>query len=457
MWNLRGFTNENGQTTVIAAVGLTVILAFLGLGIDVGQLRYAKRNLQMAADAAALAATLEIEPCAGTPNCTAMQTAAQNALVENGLTGATLVTNCATTATTGLTLMVNNPACSLGANDPNAGKNNFVEVSVSQPQTTYFAKLLGFANVPLVARAQAMRSGAADCMYALDPNGGNAITVDLLAAVSSPCGIVDESTASNALSCNLLAAVNVPEVKVAGGVENFLCSMSSGVTTKATMPHPADPLAYLPKPAVPDCGTSTASPYHGASSTVNILGNATLYADAAYCGGIIVGPLANVTFEPGTYVLGSSHGIGGLAVNLGSTVSGSDVMFYNYGPSGGINFLLTLPLLGNIDLRAPTSGTYGGMLFFQDPGNTTPAYIAGGVNLGGILTGTRLQGTYYFPTAKVTYALSGLQDYNTLVAYDIDFAVLTLGFTKQTTGFTNNYSSLANGSPAGGSGAVLVQ
>jgi hypothetical protein len=219
------------------------------------------------------------------------------------------------------------------------------------------------------------------------------------------------------------------------------------------VPKPSDPLAYLPKPTVPACGTSTSSPYHGATAALNITGTATLYSDYAYCGGINIQPGAIVTFEPGTYVLTSSHGAGGLTINLGTTVTGNGVTFYNYGPSGGISFPFTGVTLGGVDLVAPTTGTYEGILFFQDPQDTTGAQI-----YGTSVWNTTLEGTYYFPKASVTYAFSGPVNYNILVAYDITFAVLTFGTTNyNTSGFSNNYSTLADGSPTQGTGAVLVQ
>jgi hypothetical protein len=107
-----------------------------------------------------------------------------------------------------------------------------------------------------------------------------------------------------------------------------------------------------------------------------------------------------------------------------------------------------------VSLTAPTSGTYSGILFLQSPSNTTTATIAGSTSWN-----TKLQGTYYFPNAKVTYALDGLVTYNILVAKDIEFAFLTLGAgtVGGSQSFNNDYSSLANGSPLSGSGAVLEQ
>ena len=46
---------ESGQAIVAVALGLVVLLGMLGLGIDFGYLRYMKRQMQTAADAAAIA------------------------------------------------------------------------------------------------------------------------------------------------------------------------------------------------------------------------------------------------------------------------------------------------------------------------------------------------------------------------------------------------------------------
>jgi hypothetical protein len=71
---------------------------------------------------------------------------------------------------------------------------------------------------------------------------------------------------------------------------------------------------------------------------------------------------------------------------------------------------------------------------------------------------TTLQGTYYFPRAKVVFAFDGPVSYNILDAWQVEFAVLTFASgTFKSSGFGNDYSSLANGSPIKGIGGVLVQ
>jgi hypothetical protein len=148
---------------------------------------------------------------------------------------------------------------------------------------------------------------------------------------------------------------------------------------------------------------------------------------------------------------------GGLTITAGAVVNGTGVTFYNYGTSngitGGITFVGTLPLIGSVNLVAPTTGTYAGILFFQDPGDVAPATLV--ASLGGA---TLLQGAFYFPSAPVTYAVSGNSKFNILVAKDITFAALTIGGTAyEQSVFGNDYSTLPGGSPIPATGAVLAQ
>jgi Flp pilus assembly protein TadG len=457
---------ESGSAAVMVALSLVVILGIMGLAIDVGQLRLTKQNLQMAADAAALAGALELNTCGSTPDCAAMEAAAKAALTENGFTASTVQTGCIPTGT-GLAITINNGPCALGTANPHNGNTSYVEVVVSQNQPTYFAGVLGISSVNIKTRAEAARSGGSNCMFALDPNGAGAITVGFLAALYSPkCGIVDESSSSSALTC-LLGSITGSQIGVVGGYLNIWCPTSSPAPiTGIAVPNPADPLDYLPTPPVPSCGTSKNSPYNGSASALTLTGSSgavTLYP-GAYCGGITIGFGANVTFMPGTYVLTSWNGTktispGGLTMDLGATVTGSGVTFYNYGsPSnsngGGITFNFTSFTSGGVNLTAPTSGTYSGILFFQDPQNISTSTIMGTSSWN-----TVLQGIYYFPSAPVQFVFDGFVSYSVLVAKDISFLLLTVGSNIIQTGANNNndFSSLSNGSPLSGSGAVLVQ
>lgn len=83
--------HDSGQALVIVAFVMVTMLGFLGLVVDLGYVRYMKRHMQKLADAAALAAALELSACGSTPDCSALTTTAQNAVTENSFTGGTLV------------------------------------------------------------------------------------------------------------------------------------------------------------------------------------------------------------------------------------------------------------------------------------------------------------------------------------------------------------------------------
>ncbi|MBE7159247.1 MAG: hypothetical protein INR62_12600, partial [Rhodospirillales bacterium] len=443
--------DESGQALVIGALSLVVLMGALGLAIDGGQLRYQKRQMQLAADAAALAAALEVSTCGTTTNCSAMQTAAKNALAENGFTSSSLLTNCASRTGVTLELTVSNPPCALPG-DPNYGQSGYVEVIVSEPVPTVFARVLGISKVPIMARSEAAPTGTSNCVYALDPASSSAVAVDVGAAVSSSCGIVVESTSSNALQC-ILGSISARSITVSGGVYSAWCSMNPTPATRAAAPSPADPLSSLTKPAVPACGSSTRSPYNGSNGALTITGTATLSPAYAYCGGITIKSGANVTLQPGTYVLTSKSGVGGLSIDVGATVNGTGVTFYNDGPVGGVTMSRSTTTAGAVTLVAPTTGVYAGILFFQHPQDTAQATL-----IGTAAWNTVLEGAYYFPKAKVVTAFSGAANYNILVAYDIEFASLNGANVSSTSVFTSNYSSLTNGSPLGnGAGAAVVQ
>src|SRR5207249_10108719 len=95
-------------------------------------------------------------------------------------------------------------------------------------------------------------------------------------------------------------------------------------------------------------------------------GVATTLGPGVYCGGITVGPSANVTFLPGTYVLMGDKTGGGLTVKGNSTVQGNGVTFYNTATAAK-NFQPFSVTGGTVgSLSAPTSGPMESMLFFQD-------------------------------------------------------------------------------------------
>jgi Flp pilus assembly protein TadG len=414
-----GLRDESGQALLLVAVAMAVILGFAGLVVDVGQLHYTQSRLQAAADAAAVSGALEIAYCGGTSNCSEMQTAAQKALVENGFAGSTLVTQCATGAGSGLTLTINNGPCAAGsaANDPNYGNTSYVEALVSEPQPTYFIRVLGITSTMLSARAEATVGNFPFCVDTLGSSGTTFQSNG--GTLTASCGILVNSTGSPAFQANG-GTITASAIDISGGDQITGASVSPTPTTHA--PGLSNPLSWVPVPAVGSCTFSKAYSVNGGNVALNP-GN--------YCGGIIVNS-GVATFNPGFYTLGGS----GLLVNGGS-MSGNGVTLYFQAGSATFNGS------NNINLVAPTTGTYAGILFFQNPSDTSSATINGG-------TGSVFQGALYFPDATVQLNGGNVAAYTIVVSKSVQMngSSFSIG---------NDYSSLPGGSPAKGVTAVLAE
>ncbi|WP_263356076.1 pilus assembly protein TadG-related protein [Acidicapsa ligni] len=503
---LRRLSDERGQTLVVGALCMTVILCSIGFAIDIGHVRYVKRTLQTAADAAAIAAAAEIRVCGTTPDCGAMTTAAEKALGENNYTVTTVaLNNCSPAPGSALTLTINSPACSVST-DPNKGLKNYAEAIVSDPVPTYFAKIFGVSTIPVTARAEAGRGLGGPCIYALDPTAPGAITLAVGLGFRSNCGIVDESNSNAAATCLLtLGTVSIPQFYVVGHtgsglLDGLLCGVAPPARVGMPVPSPADPLAYLPSPTPPTpgqgCGSGAPNflggggTWNGSSSPITILigGLGTspfVFNPGIYCGAItealglgatlhfypgtyegginiVAGVGTTVIFEPGTYILEQGPGplgaSGGLNITISalSSITGNGVTFYNAGnvtnPGNSIGSIsITAPAtlgLSSFNLSAPASGEYGGILFFQGHGvNATGTVVAS------LLQGSSMNGAFYLPNAQFTYAVGAIaNNYNIIVADTINF-----GVAQVLTTVGNNYATLQSGSPLNGNDVTLVQ
>jgi Flp pilus assembly protein TadG len=430
--------SRGGQAIILFVLALPVLFGMVGLAFDIGFLEMLKHKAQTAADAAAIAGAVDLP-------YGSMTTSARAASAVNGFTN----------GVNGASIVVNNPpsigphaggSCSGGSPSPNC---NYVEVVVSQPEPTFFLRMVGAASsTPVAARAVAYNT-AGDCVFALNPTMSGALTL-LIGAINTPnCAVIVDSNDPSAVS-GFLAFVTARQIGIVGNYSGcFLCFFNPNPVT-GIAPE-SDPLAYLPAPTVGACpvtvktissGSVTLNPSLGCYN-VNITGNANVTFMPGEYSAIAVnsGAAPTLTFQPGTYVI---QGSGGLSLGgNGSTVTGNGVTFY-LGPSaGGVS---VNGVLNTMNLVAPTTGTYAAILFFQDRSNTHPACIGGcGVSLSGILQFLQVQGALYFPSAALSFTgccQSSAGPFYT--AYEITVAdSLSLFFDY----FNDDYSSLPGGSP----------
>jgi Flp pilus assembly protein TadG len=421
--------DESGDIMVLGAVGLVAIIAFAGLAIDVGQLRLDKRRMQAAVDAAAMAGALEISNCGSTHACTNMQTAAKQALIENGYSSSdiTVVTQCGTSSATPIILTINNGPCALGSktSDPNYGDSSYVEAQLKMTQGMTFARVIGVSSIPISVRSEAGSGSPSYCVYTSTKNQGTSGPTGVLlngGNFTASCGIMDDSGSSNALTTNSGGTISATSFNVHGGWSPNNGGTFPQATPSTNVSAVSDPFSYLSPPSQ---GTVQQQYNYspGGSVTLN---------PGAYMGGININSGVSVTLNPGTYYMGGS-------INDGGTLTGTGVTIYF--ASGSI----TMNSGSTAQLSAPTSGTYKGVLFYQNPSDSTSMIIDGNST-------AKYEGAIYAPGAQLTLNSAG----NTAAYTFLDvYNIIINSSSKFTIG--NDYSSLSGGAPISGGGAALVE
>jgi Flp pilus assembly protein TadG len=400
-------SGRSGQSLILVALMMTSIMGFAALVIDVGFFESLKRQMQTAADAAAIAAAKELS----SGNSSDEVAAAQADATTNGFTAGT-VGNVITTVTIG--------APGSGPFQNIAGA---VEVDIKQTQPSFLLAAVGIKTVTVTASATASPSGQPACIYALNPSASGAIQIVGNQTISTACGMLDNSSSSSAFSATGNITATGTQIGVVGNY-SFTGNINVSPTPITGMASVSDPLASLPEPSVGSCT------YTNYSQTGNL--NLTI-SQGVYCGGITLVGNVNLILNPGTYIING----GGISVTGNSTITGAGVFIYLTGTSSTYK---GVTITGNdqTTLSAPTSGTYAGILFFQDRTISSATASANPNNLTGNAS-SLYEGTLYFPTTEIEYTGNSSSTYTILVAYTIDFTGnATIG---------NNYSSLANGSP----------
>ncbi|MEE8272901.1 MAG: hypothetical protein V3R98_14410 [Alphaproteobacteria bacterium] len=360
--------DRSGGVFIYTAIILPLLIGVAGLSIDVVIWHAHSRIVRTIADAAAMAGALELVRSDGVQ----LQAAALSDAIVNGLDSGQ-----------GDSMTVNNPP--LGGSYTGV---DAVEVIVQRPAPMFLAQLFLGAPATISARAVVRVDANDTCVYALNPTVASAVKVAGGAQVVMPCGVMANSTNNRAVTVSGAGScLDATEIRIVGDY-----SGNCLIPAPTTGENPAaDPLAALPPPSYdPSCITG--------KTKVNA--GETLYLSPDhYCGAIEVSGNGTLIFQPGTYILG-----GGLKFNANSVVSGTDVTFYLKNTSGQSDNVI-IAGGADVDLRAPTTGNYAGILFFQDPNATA------GVNhnFTGGSTQT-LDGILYFPTHDLSFSGGSITD-----------------------------------------------
>src|SRR4029079_1257869 len=315
--------NERGSTAVVVALTMPLIAGGAAMGVETTFWYYKDLEVQAAADAAVYTAALEKR--AGS-DAAAMTAAAKTTATENGFQQAIG------------TAEINSP--------PKTGthqNSKSVEVILRETQPRFFSSLFLLTPVVVAGRAVAsyQDSGSA-CILALHKSASKAALFSgSSTSTFKNCSVMSNSLASDAVTVQGSGKLQTSCIYSAGGV-----SLGGGTTlvdcktAQTDLPPVGAPYADLPVPT--------------ATGPCRNTGGANLQA-GSYCSGMSLS--GTKTLQPGVYVISG----GDLKINANANISGSGVTFYL---TGGARVSMN----GNatVNLSAPTSGDYSGVLFFGD-------------------------------------------------------------------------------------------
>ena len=390
--------DENGSVLAYLVV-IPVLAGALAIGVETGELYRVKHQMQSAADDAALAYAYDII------NGKSTSAASIDALYEAQRNG---FTNGANT----VTVTVNTPPTQ-GSNINTPGA---VEVVVNKTQNLTFASLLNTASsgYALTARSVAIPVGTTStstssvgCMVALTPNNEQGISLSSFNNYTGDCALISYATATG-------TAAGTASIGISS-FNNFTLSGDGMIWSRGSL-FAGSYNHFTPNATQTNQTSTIVDPYSGLGAPspgtctytnfTEPAGNNLTLLPGTYCGGLSVTNKSNVYFTAGTYYVSN----GDLIIRSDNNVSCS-----NCTNGGGTTFVLTqtsgnnsdiggvsITSENNITLSAPNSGTYKGVLFYQDSrvakgtmASTSKIFTMSSLN------NATLSGAVYFPNNAI--------------------------------------------------------
>jgi hypothetical protein len=396
--------NKRGNALVIAGAALPLVIGSAGLASDTIQWVLMKRQLQRAADSAAIAGVYA--RVRGDD-----QTAAINTdLTKNQNTGYTLLTGYP---------QITNPAVT--------NATNTVRVVLQVQQPLHFSGLFISSSPSIQASATAATiATGVYCVVSLENTSATGITATGNSNIDLGCGMITDSTSLNAAIATGSSSVHATPIAAVGDIQD-----SSHWNSAELLPYTvaeADPFAGVDVPAFTGCQGNSNKLQVNASSTYNhstdtgvicfsdmtLNGNVTLGDNAIYIidsGDLSIGSQANVSCAHCTFVLtNSSSGTSGVQIG-------------NVNINGG----------AQLNLTAPTTGPMANILMYQDRRANSGSSQSNQINGNSASTFT---GAFYFPTRILD--INGTSNLNFTCAQ----------FVARTVNFSGN-GSITNTCPGG--------
>lgn len=441
--------SRGGQAILMATVSIFLMIGMLSLAVDLGWGYFRRDAAQTAADAAAsavvqaaMASSASSQTCGsnkvwcGSPsgtatNCPATPVGSVSTSFDNGCLLAYangFVTSGNQTVT--ITANTTSPAPTV----PGTAVTYWATVKIVENASSFFGSPIGggLLNSTATSTAAITSSGASTtngCLYVLSTSASPAFTIANGAHVTtSSCGIYinsNSTTGSMALNVAGGATITSSSVNVVG---NYATSNGGSISST---PHTG-----VTAVADPFAGLASQTPAGTCNSGNFTAWQATAYTPTAgtYCG-FSVGNGMNATMGPGIYIING----GTFSIQGGSTLTAtSGVMVYL---TGGAT--VSIANGATVNMTAQSSGTYEGILFYQDRTSTeSSSDFAGGADM-------TFNGTLYMPKSDLTFD-NGVNSATTVVVAN------TVNFEGGAT-FNEATSQSQTGMPVSTAAVAMIQ
>jgi len=362
-WFKKLWRDKRGNALVMAGAALPLVLGSAGLASDTIEWALWKRQLQRAADSAATAGVYAIVGDEGAR--TNVATAVDKDLSYNNHVAYAY------------TKTVGSPTSGTYATDPRA-----VSVQLSVQKKLSFSGMFMNFTPTITASAIATVVPSGDyCVISLEDQSVTGIDATGSTNVDLGCGMITNSVSMSAAVATGSSSVKASPIAAVGGIPASTHWGTGTVLQPFTLAQ-TDPFASV-SPSPPASCT-------GGNIQVQPSDTTTL-GPGCYSGMDLKG---NVTLTAGTYYINA----GDFTVNSGANVTcaGCTIVMTNNG-TGTIG---DVDLNGNatMNMTAPDSGTFKGILFYQDRRATADNDIKINGN-----SSSKFQGAFYFPKADLTF------------------------------------------------------
>ncbi len=364
-------TRRRGAVAVLVVVCLIPLVGVLGMVLDCALFFGERRRCKAAADATAHAAACSLYT---------------NYSTDNGLDPRGLARSAALSIASGNGYTNDGTVSKVTINIPPtsgtfSGKSGYAEVIVNYYQRKLFSAIWGAGTQTITGRSVCRGTFAPyspASLIVLDPLGSAALSVAGSGHIIAQSSVQVNSTNSGAVQATNSGYVKATNINISGNYTTSSSGYLSGsIATNA--PSVSDPMTNIAAPTTSGLTTRGTIPAYGTFTM----------SPGVYNGGVSIGGGANVTMSPGLYYMKG----GSFSIANGATVNGSGVTIYVDSGGGQISFQGG----GVINMSAPTSGTYAGIVMFLDKNSSQGINIANGST-------TTVTGTVYAPSATATFA-----------------------------------------------------